>query len=351
MPKKWDGDSTSSEKLLQLFATLLFNKRAFSLSELSSPRHLNASKPTVSRLLEKLERSGVGTLIREERGRETYFSLDHKPVPPPPISADDVAMLALCRDLIARLLPELTKLETGNSIARLEGRSEDSRTPEAISLVRGRVDYAPYQEIFAALELAIRKRLVCQISYLAGANSKPREYPFAPLRLLCSQETIYIEGWILEEESPAKRKYDDPLRLALQRFQSCELTEISSAKTPPLPPIKNDSLGLLERDPFEAKILFGPKAANYVAERIWSKNQTIERREDGSIILTARMANFPEALAWVLSFGKSAVALEPTWFAKKIREESRAVARNYRRKREETSAEKFEEEDSGDAET
>ncbi|MBD5607451.1 MAG: WYL domain-containing protein [Desulfovibrio sp.] len=348
MPKKWDGDSTSSEKLLQLFATLLFNKRAFSLSELSSPAQLNASKPTVSRLLEKLERSGIGRLIREERGRETYFSLDHKSAQIPPISADDVAAIALCRDLVAHLLPERTRLETANIISRLGGRSGDARSPEAISLTRGRVDYAPYQEIFAALELAIRKKLVCQVSYLASANSKPREYPFAPLRLLCSQETIYIEGWILETENPAKRKYDDPSRLALHRFQSCELTEISSAKTPSLPPLKNDALGLLEQDPFEAKIHFAPTAANYVAERIWSKDQTIERREDGSIILTARMANFPEALAWVLSFGKSAVALEPSWFARAIREELRDAARNYRKKKEEENAEKSENKDSED---
>lgn len=333
MAKKWDGDATASEKLLSLYTTLLFNKRAFSLTELSSEAYLNASKPTVTRLLARLENSGVGELIREQRGRESYFRLARGPVPDTSLNADGLALLALCRDLVLGLLPANIQTETGNILARLGARNEPGLAPQAASLAKGRIDYAPYQEIFATLEKAVRQKSVCRISYLAAANAKPKEYPFAPMRLLCSQEAIYFEGWALEEENLTKRKYDDPLRLALHRFQSCEICEISSENLPAPPPIKNEALGLMEYDSFTAKIRFAPEAAAYVSERIWSKDQTLAREEDGSVVLTARMANFPEALAWVLGFGKRAAVLEPEWFVKKVRGELRETLRNYGKKR------------------
>ncbi|MDE5832111.1 MAG: hypothetical protein K2H64_03870 [Desulfovibrio sp.] len=94
MAKKWDDDSTSSEKLLLLSATLFFNNRTFSLRELSSPSCLNASKPTVSRLLEKLERCGIGELILEEKGRENYCRLARGQAPDLALDPSGVAMLA-----------------------------------------------------------------------------------------------------------------------------------------------------------------------------------------------------------------------------------------------------------------
>ncbi len=180
-------------------------------------------------------------------------------------------------------------------------------------------------------------KLARRIVYLASRNQDPREHLFAPARLLASQETIYIEGWLLNPENPRERKYDDPLRLALQRFESCELTDISSAKLPPLPPKAYDVFGLKDREPFEAKILFAPEAAAYAGERIWSKNQRHEKREDGSLILTVMMGNYREELACVLGFGKSATVLEPDWFVKSVRMESREAIRNYAKARSEGS--------------
>lgn len=232
-------------------------------------------------------------------------------------------------------------------MAALGGRPAPGQALSAASLVKGQIDYSPYQEIFASLELAIRKRLVCRVKYQAPGNRECREYLFAPLRLLASQETLYIEGWLLEDADPAKRKYADPLRLALQRFQSCELTEFGSQNLPELPEPANNLLGLHEYEPFEATIWFAPQAAQYVAERRWSKEQKLQGLEDGSVLLTVWMANFYEAMAWVLSFGKKAVARELKWFAREVRRELRDASRNYRKPRREKEKEKEEAEGAG----
>ena len=75
MPSKWDSDATPAGKAVTLFTMLLFNNRAFSLTELSSPDRLNVSKPTVLRLIKQLEQACVGNIRRELRCREAYYRL------------------------------------------------------------------------------------------------------------------------------------------------------------------------------------------------------------------------------------------------------------------------------------
>lgn len=331
MAKKWDSDATSSEKMLLLFATLLFNKRPFSLSELSSPACLNASKATTLRLLNRLENTKFGILKREKRGRESWYSLEHNQVSAIMPNPEGIAQLALCRDLVFHLLPDKMRDETAQTIAALSGRTTNVTPLPAVSLVKGQIDYAPFKNTFSMLERAIREKIVCRIIYRAPGNAKARVHIFAPLRLLASQECLYIEGWLLKEDNPDKRKHTDPVRLALQRFQACELTEYSSSRLPSLPLVQTDLLGIMEYEPFTAKIWFAASAASFVEERIWSREQKLQKQQDGSVILTVLMANYNEALSWVLGFGKKAIVQEPQWFAKEVRRELREATRNYQK--------------------
>ena len=334
MAKKWNGDATPAEKLLLLFTTLLFGKRPFSLTELSSSSRLNASKATVLRLLRQLEQSGAGLLIKEKRGRESFYSLERQGRPDLAPNPEGIAQLALCRDLVFHLLPKNFQEETAQTLALLGSGREDA---SAASLARGRLDYTNFQEIFAALEQAIRKRVVCSIVYRAAGKIEAVKHLFAPMRILANREAVYIEGWLMD--GPDKRRHDDPVRLALQRFQACELTGYTSEKLPMPPETGGELLGMMPGEAFTARIWFARDVADYIGERIWSAGQKLERLEDSSVILTVEMANYTEALAWVLGFGRKAVALEPDWFAREIRRELRAAALNYRKAREKTNGE------------
>lgn len=334
MAKKWNSDATSSEKLLLLFATLLFNDRAFSLAELSSSERLNASKATVLRLLRQLESAKIGVIIREKRGRESFYRLEHNSPPAFSLNPEALSQLALCRDLILHLLPENLRDNTAMALARLGSLTKTIPCLPAASLVRGRIDYDPFQGILSDLEKAIREKMVCKIVYRAAQKQEERTHLFAPKRLLAYHETIYAEGWLLDDETPAQRKYDDPLRLALQRFKSCELTGISSGDFPELPALQDNSFGFFVEEPFMAKIRFSGDIAYYIMERTWSRNQLIEKHQDDSVTLTLEIANFREGLSWVLGFGENAVVMEPDWFVKEVRRALRHAARNYRRQNE-----------------
>lgn len=328
MPKKWDGDATPSEKLLQLFALLLYNKRSFSLSELSSPERLNASKATVIRLLRRLDQAKIGMLIREKIGRESYYRLEHKQPPQPSLNPEAIAQLALCRNFILHLLPEDLADSTAMALAQL-GWQTDNYALAAASVVKGKIDYTPFRDIFLTLEKAIISRAVCRVTYLAAQNEEVRAYLFAPARFLTYHEIIYVEGWLLE--NPDQRKYKDPLRLALQRFKHCELTDFSAADLPNLPLFNRDCFGLVEDEPFTARIWFARESAAYISERTWSADQQLEKQADGSVILTVRICSLHEGVAWIMGFGDKAIVQEPEDFVRAVRRTLRHAVQNYRR--------------------
>jgi hypothetical protein len=49
-----------------------------------------------------------------------------------------------------------------------------------------------------------------------------------------------------------------------------------------------------------------PEAVDYVRDRVWSDDQTIEEHMDGSITLTVTTTGEKELKAWVWSFGGAA---------------------------------------------
>lgn len=129
------------------------------------------------------------------------------------------------------------------------------------------------------------------------------------------------------------------MRLALQRFHACEITAATSEHFPRPPEIKDEALGFFADEEFEATVRFAPEAADFVAERVWSENQKLEKAEDESVTLTLKIANFREGLSWILGFGSRAIVLSPLWFAREVRKELRQATRNYRAKRDSSAGE------------
>lgn len=333
MPPKWDSDATPSEKLLALFAMLLFNNRAFSLKELTGEGYLNASKASVGRLIRQLERARVGNLQREKRGREAFYRLERPArVPSISLNADGLYQLALCRDFLAHLLPEKMRAETQSSLSQavsfLPQGCQNLPPSIGASLSKGRIDYTPFQEIIASLVEAMRRRVVCQVAYVSAIGREKKQYAFAPVQLLAYRECLYVDGWLVTDGDPAAAVHDDPLRLAVQRFRACRVTGRPAEGLPALP--EQRGMGVMSGEDFAIRVWFAPQAATYVAERQWSEDQKIEEQEDGSIILTASMSNAPECVSWLLSFGDRARLLEPDWLVRELKKTVRAMLKQYK---------------------
>ena len=77
------------------------------------------------------------------------------------------------------------------------------------------------------------------------------------------------------------------------------------------------------------QIQFDAFAARLVAERKWHESQRVRERADGSILLDLELGGLEEIERWILSWGKHARVLAPRELAIRIRDEARAVLRQY----------------------
>ena len=108
-------------------------------------------------------------------------------------------------------------------------------------------------------------------------------------------------------------RHDDTVKLALQRFKSCVLTRRTSKFVPEIKEDASQSFGVMEGEPFSAAVRFAPKVATYISERQWSKDQKIDKNDDGSVTLQITANNEQEFINWILSFGEFAEIKDPLW--------------------------------------
>lgn len=220
-----DQDSTPSEKAFRFFALLLFNNRFYSLTELSSL--LAMSKPAVSRMIRNFENAWIGSLQREQRGREIYIKLQRSNTASNiAINGDGLKQLLLCREFLVHMLPENMLDKTLSSITQAvvftPRASQPLQAIPAAAMYKGKIDNTVRQKEMDNLITAIENNLVCQITYHGAGNKEAKTWFLAPKRLLAYHETIYIEGWKVSAEDAPEILFDDPLRLPLQRFRGCE---------------------------------------------------------------------------------------------------------------------------------
>jgi len=104
MPEKKDYYSSYGQKLISLFAKLLFTQRSHSLIELS--RMLNCSKQTVLRLVDDIRRS-YGVEIEEFlEGKRKYYRIKHfrNGTPSLNITSSELSALCMCKTFAEHLM-------------------------------------------------------------------------------------------------------------------------------------------------------------------------------------------------------------------------------------------------------
>jgi predicted DNA-binding transcriptional regulator YafY len=327
MPRKADPDATTGQKLLVLHSLLQFSNREFSLTELSET--LRCSKQTVLRLLDQLETMPGRGLIRETRGGRAYFRMQ-RPARRPVLALfpEGLELLALCRDFVLNILPAPMRGSLEDALRKagsLLPEGEDAAAalaPQAATLVRGAIDYTPFQPMLDRLLAAMRRKTVLSLRYRNRLDEE-RACDFAPLRLLRFHDALYAEGWMVTEKGSVARIYDHTMTLAVQRLREVTPTRRSFASLdlPSLP--EGGGFGFNAEEAFAAVVRFAPGAASlYVRERIWSRDQEVETDEQGRLILRFTARNMDEVRSWVLSFGPQAEALAP----ERLREEVAAAA-------------------------
>ena len=335
MGKKWNQDAKPAAKLLSMYTMLLFSGREASLGELS--RELNCSKQAVMRLLDQLEASRFGKLLRSKRGREAVYRLDRpKTLPQISLNAEGLRQLALCRDFMLHLLPQSMRKEIDAALQHATAYLPEEEAPDALvsvgeSFAKGRIDYAPFQEMLQAVIAGIRQHRVCEVHYKSSIHGEMKVFEFAPKRLVSYHEAIYVHGWIVSEKGTVTPLYENSTTLALQRIRDVLVTRRSATRIPDVEAEHKGAFGLMAESPFPVRVRFSPAAATYVAEREWSEGQKITVHKNGSVTLVMTAHSPVEVISWVLSFADTAELLSPKWLREELARQVMTLAARYRK--------------------
>ncbi|EGB14650.1 hypothetical protein DND132_1442 [Pseudodesulfovibrio mercurii] len=331
MPPKLDPTTTSAQKLISLYSLLLFTGRTYSLTGLA--RHLDCSKQTILRLVDALEAGSWARIESFRKGGQRWYRMVlPEQRPKLSLAPEEMQKLALCRDLVLHLLPPSLRESVGNSLSKtgvmlpdLSRRAEALR-PVAASRTKGKVDYASFQDRLEALLAAVHGRNICELTYHAANASEPKSYHFAPMRLVCFHDALYVLGHVVSPSSPWEIRHT--ITLAVQRLVDIAVT----ADVHDFPPVEEGagSFGFMPGTRFRVVVRFDESVARYVSERVWSEDQAVTLRKDGSLDLAMSATSRSEVLAWVLGFGELAEILEPAELREAIAEKMESMLAAYR---------------------
>ncbi|HVL66889.1 MAG TPA: WYL domain-containing protein [Vicinamibacterales bacterium] len=176
------------------------------------------------------------------------------------------------------------------------------------------------KEVAQLVEATMQQRRVT-MRYHSFSSNREKSYLFEPYRLLFGQGGLYVIGMVPEYGGLRTFAVDriEQVSVTEERFEPLELPDDAFAH----------SLGVNQGTPERIEILFAPKIARYVRERVWHPSQVIDEREDGSLHVTLHVVNDWALKSWILGFGGLAKVLSPGSLASEITAELDAARQGY----------------------
>ena len=307
MPEKRNLYSSYGQKLITVFARLLFSGESYSLIQLS--KMLGCSKQTVLRIMDDIRRS-YGIEIQESfKGRQKYFQIRKESggVPPAQISNEEIMVLQMCRAFTQHLLGRKLFEETAVALGKSRKLVEDQRalsTEHFGSILPGTIDYTSHHKTILTILKSMDDMRVCKVVYRNVSDRRTKRFYIKPFKLFSYRDSIYLHAGMATRPGQRYQEPDfDPL-LAVHRIQQLHITERSFA-IPDNYDFERDfnqTFGILKEKTVNVEVRFHGWAANYITERTWSPHQKITHHRDGTLTLKFQASSEPEVLSWVLSF-------------------------------------------------
>ena len=315
MQAKKSPDISYGEKLISLFAKLLFSGDRYSLTELATS--LGCSKQTVLRLIDDITLA-YGAQIRDEmRGNRKYVWIERRPGAEPAalLSESEHHTLQMCRAFTQHLLGEKTYKDMERAVEKTGCHlpSGVEAGEPIFGVVRtGVIDYSKNEKVFRTLINGMDQRRVCVVGYRNLTANKTKTFHIKPLKVFAHRESVYVHIRLAKTPGkPYKTPKYDPL-LALQRFTSAELTDVPFRRPPnyDFDKVMNQGFGVWTQKKFRAVLDLTGWAASFARERQWSPGQKIETKGDKTR-LSFWATSEPEVVALAMSFGSCAEVIEP----------------------------------------
>jgi predicted DNA-binding transcriptional regulator YafY len=239
----------------------------------------------------------------------------------------------MCKTFAEHLMGKKLFEEAGRALEKNHAALPSEKTPSPqhfASFRSGSIDYTPHQDTIRTLIEAMDNRKICKITYKSIMASRAKTLFIKPLKIFSHKDSVYVHACLARKPGKPYREPEfDPL-LAIHRIKKVELTDrrFEFPKNYDFENTFKQNFGVIKEDAFEVEVEFTGWAARYVAERIWSPDQKVHKK-NGTTKLTFSASSEPELISWVLSFGEEARLKKPDSLAAEIRKVSENMKNIY----------------------
>ena len=179
---------------------------------------------------------------------------------------------------------------------------------------------------FATIEDAIRSKLKITITYRASWNQEVTERTLHPYMFHYSQQT---DTWYLIGRCELRNEIRT---FALNRIRTLSLSKkhFTIPKSFNIETYMDKTFDQIHVNEIkQVSISFTPYQAQWIREHTWHPTQTIEERNDGSLILNMKVGALDAIKRWVMRYGSEAEVLEPQELREMIKYELQATGKMY----------------------
>ncbi|MGO9115567.1 MAG: helix-turn-helix transcriptional regulator [Thermoguttaceae bacterium] len=172
----------------------------------------------------------------------------------------------------------------------------------------GRHDYSGKAEVIEQLMRGIEDCRAVFITYQSMRATEPVTYDVYPYGLAYHRGSLYLVGRNPQREQVCHWKVDRIEKASVEefRFQRPDGFDLERHLA--------GSFGIYHTDggtDVRIRVRFSPSVARYVRESQWHASQKLTKERDGGLLAEFCLGDTAEIKRWIMSFGGSAVVLEP----------------------------------------
>jgi predicted DNA-binding transcriptional regulator YafY len=309
----------------------LETQRGATLSELMDavPQDYSRHPRTLRRDLESLELFFPIFTERIDGQTRWRFTDGYHNLPALSFSPSELMALVFSRDL----LKPLEGTEIHQSLEAAFNKAAAILPPEGLNHVRQmqryfsvslgpHKKYREHRKTIDQLNQALAQKQSVQMRYYSASRDSTRRRKVDPYRLWYSAGALYLVAYCHLRQ--------DIRLFAVDRIRSLTITD-DPWQMPlgfDLESYIREALVVMRGKPIAVELLFDRKTSAWAKDRVWHPSQQVKQCKGGRMQMTLRVADTPELIGWLLSFGAGVQVVSPQSLRQKVREEARKVLEN-----------------------
>lgn len=182
-------------------------------------------------------------------------------------------------------------------------------------------NYMEHREKIEQLARAISKRRTVEMRYYAATHDKTSRRKVDPYHLWYAGGALYLIGYCHTRKDVRMFAIDRILSLTVTSFP-CQMPLGFN-----LEEYVQNALTVMRGGPqIEVEVKFDRQTSAWVKDRIWHPSQKAILGRDGCLTLTLQVADTPELIGWVLSFGPGVQVIKPESLRQRLKSTATQIA-------------------------